>query len=97
MTARTTLSKKETRLVRAMQLLGDDTRFKIFKLLSSEEELCVSDIAHRLSISPSAVSQHFRNFELLGIVEKERMGQKICYSLREEDSLVSELIKVTER
>jgi len=89
------LNAKEQRLVHAMQLLGDPTRFKIFKLLSSEEEYCVSDIAAKLGISPSAVSQHFRNFEMLGLVEKERMGQKICYVLNNEDPLVDELREIT--
>lgn len=85
------LSTTEQRLVHSMQLLGDSTRFKIFKLLSSKEEYCVSDIASKLGISPSAVSQHFRNFEMLGLVEKERMGQKICYVLNNDDPLVDEL------
>ncbi len=92
---RVNLTKDEKRLVRSMQLMGDPTRFKIFKLLTSNEELCVSDIASRLGISPSAVSQHFRSFEMLGLVEKDRMGQRICYALREQDSLVHELRKVT--
>ena len=89
------LSSQEQRLVHAMQLLGDSTRFKMFKLMSSDEELCVSEIASTLNISASAVSQHFRNFEMLGLVEKERMGQKICYVLKEDDVLVNELIEIT--
>jgi DNA-binding transcriptional ArsR family regulator len=86
---------KEKRLIHTMQLLGDKTRYAIFKLLASEEELCVSEIANRLDISPSAVSQHFRNFEMLRLVEKERMGQKICYVLNDEDDLVQELKQLT--
>ena len=92
---RISLSRKERRLVHAMQLLGDSTRFKMFKLLASGEELCVSEIAGELGISPSAVSQHFKNFELIGLVEKERMGQKICYALKDDDPLVIELKEVT--
>ncbi len=88
------LSQSEERLVHAMQILGDSTRFKMFKLLTSDQELCVSEIADTLNISPSAVSQHFRNFEMIGLVDKERMGQKICYVLREDDDLVSELKSV---
>ena len=93
----TTLSTDEQRIVHAMQLLGDSTRFKIFKLLASKEELCVSEMATRLHISPSAVSQHFRNFEMLGLVEKERMGQKICYVLIDDDDLVIELKELTKK
>jgi predicted transcriptional regulator len=78
-----------------MQLLGDATRFKMFKLLTKKQDMCVSEIANELTISPSAVSQHFRQFELLGLVEKHRMGQKICYVLSEDDPLVTELMKLT--
>jgi DNA-binding transcriptional ArsR family regulator len=92
----TTLSLDENRIVHAMQLLGDSTRFKMFKLLSTNEDLCVSEMANRLGISPSAVSQHFRSFEMLGLVTKERDGQRICYVFTN-DELVSELRKLTKK
>lgn len=85
------LSHAEERLVYAMHLLGDKTRFKIFKLLMTRKDMCVSEIAAELGITLSAVSQHFRSFELIGLVEKERMGQKICYILKNDDQLVKEL------
>lgn len=88
------LTKDEERLIFAMNLLGDKTRFKIFKLLMTHEEMCVTDIADELNVSVSAISQHFRNFELVGLVDKERMGQKICYMLKADDGLVKELVKV---
>lgn len=88
------LDTSEKRIVHTMQLLGDSTRFKMFKLLSSNQELCVSEMAEQLHISSSAVSQHFRNFEMLGLVTKERTGQKICYILTE-DPLVNELKQLT--
>lgn len=91
------LSSQEERLIFAMQLLGDKTRFKIFKLLMSHEEMCVTDIAEELGISISAVSQHFRNFEQVGLVDKERMGQKICYMLKNDDDLVAELVTVVNK
>jgi DNA-binding transcriptional ArsR family regulator len=95
-TESTTLTQKENRLVHAMQLLGDATRFKMFKLLSSNKDLCVSEMAAQLGISASAVSQHFRSFEMLGLVTKERFGQKICYVFTD-DSLVNELIRLTKK
>lgn len=89
-----TISDREERLIFAMQLLGDKTRYKIFKLMLAGKELCVSQIAEQLNISASAVSQHFRHFEQTGLVDKQRNGQKICYALREDDLLVSELINI---
>lgn len=85
------LTIEEERAIHIMQLLGDKTRYRIFKLLMSEREMCVSEIASELNISVSAVSQHFRNFEMIGLVDKERMGQKICYVLRNDDELVRKI------
>jgi ArsR family transcriptional regulator len=85
------LGSRDKRLVSAMQLLGDNTRYKMFKLMSRDSELCVSQIAEQLGISAPAVSQHFRIFELVGLVDKQRTGQKICYSLKKNDELVDNL------
>jgi ArsR family transcriptional regulator len=89
------LSTKDERLVSAMHALGDKTRYKIFKIMQSGKEMCVSEIAEELNISVPAVSQHFRIFEHVGLVEKERTGQKICYALKRNDKLVQELRKLT--
>lgn len=85
------LSTNEERFVHIMQLLGDNTRYKIFKLLMTRKEMCVSEIADELGITVSAVSQHFRSFEMIGLVGKERMGQKICYALNDNDRLLGKL------
>lgn len=94
-TETTDLSRREEKLIHVMQLLGDKTRYKIFKLLMSEEQLCVSDIAHRLDVSVSAISQHFRSFEIIGLVDKERMGQKICYAIKDNNEFIEKLSKLT--
>lgn len=90
-----TLTQKEERLIYILQLLGDKTRFKIFKLIADNQDMCVSEIASELHISVSAVSQHFRSFEMLGLVRKHRTGQKICYELKEDDTVIQELIAIT--
>lgn len=88
------LSREEERIVFTMQLLGDKNRYRIFKLLLADEQLCVSEIASKLDITTSAVSQHFRSFELIGLVDKQRLGQRICYSLKTEDPIVKPLIGI---
>lgn len=89
------VTTNERRIVHIMQLLGDENRFKIFKLLGAKDELCVSEIADKLHITASAVSQHFRQFELLNLVEKARNGQKICYALRMDDPFIRTLTSLT--
>ena len=90
-------SKSEERLVTALHLLGDRTRYRIFKLLLHDREMCVSDIAAELEITVSAVSQHFRSFEMVGLVGKQRTGQKICYLLNRDDELVRELVSIIQK
>lgn len=75
------ISAQEDKLVRLMQLLGDKTRYQMFKLVASNETLCVSEIAAKLGISASAVSQHFKLFEDNELVTRTREGQRICYKL----------------
>ncbi len=88
------LSTGEERFVSAMQALGDKTRYKIFKILLSGKEMCVTQIAEAVGISVPAVSQHFRIFEFVGLVEKNRYGQKICYILKKDDQLIQRLVQI---
>lgn len=90
----TSLTHNEKRLVQSMQLLGDKTRYKIFKLLLSNQQLCVSEIAKQLDISVSAVSQHFRGFEDFGLVDRQRFGQKICYKINTDDAFIKQLTQL---
>lgn len=91
------LSQQDERLIYSLQALGDKTRYKIFKILQEDSQLCVSEIAAQLDISSSAVSQHFRTFEMLGIVKKERTGQRVCYVLNNQDELAQKLVSLTNK
>jgi DNA-binding transcriptional ArsR family regulator len=86
---------KDSRTVQVMEVLGDDSRYAMYKLLLKGEDLCVGEIAARIGISISAVSQHFRSFESAGLIDKVRKGQKICYRLRSDDQFVKKLIRFT--
>jgi DNA-binding transcriptional ArsR family regulator len=87
----TVLTIRDERLVFAMQLLGDKTRYKLFKILLQDNNLCVNEIAGKLDVSSSAISQHFRMFEAANMVDKRREGLRICYSLRKDDTLITML------
>ncbi len=96
----TTISQEEERFVRLMQLLGDRTRFQIFKLIASNDTLCVSEIATTLGLSVSAISQHFKLFEETGVVSRIRFGQKICYRIQpgtQASNLLSYITKENEK
>lgn len=61
--------------------IGDATCLKILSLLSSHSELCVTDLTKILGISMPAVSHQLKKLRSLGLVERKRDGQMMCYSL----------------
>ncbi|MCW9706251.1 ArsR/SmtB family transcription factor [Fodinibius salsisoli] len=69
------------RLVDILKLAANDVRLNILYLLSKEDELCPCDLSDILDMSVPAVSQHLRKLKDGGLVETERDGQTIFYSL----------------
>lgn len=78
------LSDQERATLRVLQVLADETRYKMYKLLRNRELVCVGEIARLIGVSIPAISQHFKLFEAAGMVDRQRFGQRICYSLRDE-------------
>ena len=67
-------------LTEIFRVLGDPTRVRILDALATSE-LCVSDIAHRLGVSESAVSHQLRLLRSTRIVRSRREGRMIFYAL----------------
>ena len=67
----------QTRLFRALSV---EKRLGIVRLLS-ERTLCVGALSNRLGISAGAVSQHLRILKDAGLVEPDRRGYFVHYSL----------------
>ena len=63
--------------------LGDPTRLKLIRLLASnpERSLCVGALAQRLGVTQPAVSQHLRVLKSFGLVEPNRDGYHIHYTI----------------
>ena len=79
-----TLGKVEgsiEQLTDILKLASNDVRLKILYLLSIEEHLCPCDMSDILNMSMPAVSQHLRKLKDGGLVNTERDGQTIFYSL----------------
>ena len=81
-------------LERLFKALGQKTRLKIIKLLTTNE-LCVCEIEEILGISQSAVSQHLRILKNASLLNEERRGQWVFYSLKKEriDSLMGDFLQ----
>lgn len=76
------------RLALILEALGDPGRIRIFRLLMERHDLCVSDVSSVLGGTVSAASQQLRILERVGLVRRDRMGQMICYELRDDDPCV---------
>jgi DNA-binding transcriptional ArsR family regulator len=71
-------------LSHALELAGNNVRLKILYLLYEEKQLCVCDLSDILGMTISAVSQHLRKLKDRKLIETERQGQTIFYSLTKE-------------
>ncbi len=75
--------KKFLLLSETFRTLGDFSRVQIVYALS-KGELCVSEIAELLKMSPSAVSHHLRTLRNLKLVTVRRDHRTMFYSLDDE-------------
>ncbi|AKB80828.1 putative transcriptional regulator [Methanosarcina barkeri 3] len=70
-------------MAEVLKSLGDEKRLKIIKILASnkDEVFCVSDIAQQLGISQPATSQHIKVLKNVGILEENRRGFRVFYTI----------------
>ncbi len=84
--------KEETlyNLAELFKVFGDPTRIRILYILSSQE-LCVQDIADKLTMTQSAISHQLRILKQMSLVKYRRDGKTVYYSLA--DDHVSTIMK----
>ena len=78
--------------------LNDDTRRQILEFLK-EGELNAGDIAARFQMSRPSISHHLDLLRQAGLIEAERRGQFIVYSLNTTvvDELLAWMIKLSSK
>lgn len=82
------LRSKDIASIEIFKALGDSTRFKILKLLSSSgNNLCVTAISKKIGISQPVISQHLKILKNAKIVNSNRIGYYIHYSINEKTIL----------
>ncbi|EJR48254.1 winged helix-turn-helix transcriptional regulator [Bacillus pfraonensis] len=75
-----------TRASQLLKLLGDKTRLTIVSILK-QRECCVCELLEVFDMSQPSISQHLRKLKDLGLVQEERRGQWIYYSLNQASDL----------
>ncbi|HHV78139.1 MAG TPA: winged helix-turn-helix transcriptional regulator [Firmicutes bacterium] len=76
--------------IRALRALGQETRYKIFKLLCSRS-LSVEELSRALRISQPAISQHLKVLRQAGLVSIRKQGRLSLCCI--DASLVLELVE----
>ena len=67
-----------------LKALSDPTRLKIVQLLNQKQALCVCDIISELNQPQPTISRHLNQLKQIGILESERKGTWIWYSISQE-------------
>lgn len=90
------LEKSASRLPVLFNALGDPMRFSVFQLLMKHRGICVSDIASILEVSVPAASYQLKMLEMVGLIRRERQGKMVCYRIRDDDPLVTSVMRMTQ-
>lgn len=88
------MSKDTSNKSEIFRALGDDTRYQLVKLLRDQDEPCVSDLAKSIGISRAGTSQQLQVLARAGILRRERDGQRICYSLNNDEPAVQKVLEL---
>jgi ArsR family transcriptional regulator len=66
--------------IKVMKALSDPNRVKLLKMLQ-KRQMCVCEIQAALGIAQPTVSKHLKVMEAAGLVEREKDGLWVNYSL----------------
>lgn len=81
----------------ALKVLCDINRYRIFRILTVQPKLTVSDIAQILDISLPLASQHLKILATANLLQKERDGKKVLLKLEKKNPFVLAIAKTIAR
>jgi ArsR family transcriptional regulator len=76
---------------RLFRLLSDQARLRLLLLLAGRAEAFVNDLAESSGRSQSSTSTPLKMLHHVGVVERRRAGQRVCYRLG--SPLAAELVR----
>lgn len=89
------MEEKAKQIAELLKILANEKRLMILCALM-EEPMTVGNIAQRVSgIGQSALSQHLALMKTAGILEFEKRGQTVTYSIR--DHRIEEIMQVLKK
>ena len=78
-----------------LKLLGDKTRLTMIGILK-QRDCCVCEFQEVFEMSQPSISQHLRKLKDAGMVQEERRGQWIYYSLNQQSELYGLIVDILE-
>ena len=75
--------KSFSKLSNVLSLAGNEVRLKILFLINQEKELCPCDLADILGMSIPSISQHLRKMKDGQLLDSNRVGRTIFYSVKD--------------
>ncbi|ENH97237.1 ArsR family transcriptional regulator [Gracilibacillus halophilus YIM-C55.5] len=85
-----------SQVTKVLKLLSDKTRLTIVKLLENQS-FCVCEFVEIFSMSQPSISQHLRKLRDAGLIQEERKGQWMFYSLNKESESYDFLLSILEK
>ena len=73
----------EKELSKVFKALGEPTRLRIIKMLSVQG-MCVCELSETLNMLQPRVSQHLKVLKEAGLLQEQKEGYWVCYSLNRE-------------
>ena len=81
------------KIITIFRVLSDPSRLKILGTLTSGDNLCVSEIADKLSMSISRVSHHLSMLDSLGFLKRSQSGKQVYYMI-DDDCIIDVMMRV---
>ena len=86
-------NESDKTMAAAFKVLSDINRYRIFRLLSEQLKLSISDIADILHISLPLTSQHVRILTHVNLIKKERYGKMVFPQLESDNPFVRAFVR----
>jgi DNA-binding transcriptional ArsR family regulator len=80
---------KVASLSELLKLVGEESRLQLLCLLRQERH-CVCEMIDHLDMSQSLISHHLADLKAAGLVEDQKQGRKVYYSLTRKAQKITE-------
>lgn len=83
--------KNVSSLSSLIKLVGEESRLKILCILKQDKH-CVCEIMEHLKLSQSLISHHLKDLKEAGIIQDEKKGLYVYYSLTQRGKDIAHLL-----